>query len=344
MEIAVLGAGLIGRRHIGHVLAQPGATLAAIVDPADAARVLAAENGVPWHADLASMLRHLRPDAAIVATPNQMHLAHGLATIAAGLPTLMEKPLADSVAAATTLVEAAEAAGVPLLTGHHRRHNPIVQAAKAAIDQGRLGQLVSAHATCWFHKPDTYFDTPWRRQPGAGPVIINLVHDIDLLRMLCGEVVEVHAMESAAQRGHAVEDTAVVLLRFANGVLATLTVSDTIVSPWSWEFTAGENPAYSRTNQACILIGGTLGALSIPYLDLWRHETAPDWFQPILNERLPAVPQDPLALQVLNLCAVVRGTAAPVVSGRDGLDTLRVVEAVKQAAATGQPVRTMAAC
>ena len=339
VKLAVLGAGMIGKRHIEHVLTQDCAELMAIVDPTDMGRALAAEKGTHWYPDFATMLRQERPEGAIISTPNQMHVENGLDVIAAGVPALVEKPLADSVAEATRLVDAAERAGVPLMTGHHRRHNPLIQAAKQAIDGGRLGQVVSVQGTCWFYKPDDYFDIPWRREKGAGPVFLNLIHDVDLFRYLCGDVVEVQAMESNALRGNGVEETAVILLRFASGVLGTVNVSDKIVSPWSWEFTTGENPAYTHTQEACYQVGGTLGALSIPYLDLWHNPTKPSWWEPIERERLPIVEKDPLGLQVRNLCEVVRGTATPVVSGREGLQTLRVIEAVKQAATSGRAVR-----
>ena len=338
VRVAVLGAGVIGRAHIQRVRAEPCAQLAAIVDPADAAQALAAEADVPWFPDVAAMLHRMRPEGAIVATPNGLHVAHGLALIEAGVPALVEKPLSDRVADATRLVEAAERAGVPLMTGHHRRHNPIVQAAKAAIDAGQLGEVIAVQGTCWFYKPPAYFEVPWRREAGAGPVFLNLIHDVDLLRHWCGDVVAVQAMESNAQRGHAVEETAVILLRFASGVLGTVTVSDTVVSPWSWEGTSGENPAYMRTEEACFQIGGTCGSLSVPFLDLWRNPGAPSWMEPIGRERLPVMEQDPLVLQIQNLCAVVRGTAAPVMTGRDGLETLRVIAAVKEAARTGRMV------
>ena len=165
---------------------------------------------------------------------------------------------------AARLVEAAEAAGVALLTGHHRRHNPLMRQAKEAIDSGRLGQIVAVHGICWFYKPDDYFDAEWRRKKGAGPVFLNLIHDVDNLRYLCGDVVAVQAQETNALRGNEVEDAAVILLRFASGVLGTVNVSDEIVSPWSWELTSGENPAYTHTAESCYQIGGTRGSLTDP--------------------------------------------------------------------------------
>jgi predicted dehydrogenase len=335
VRLAVVGAGLIGRRHVAHVLAGEGVRLAAIVDPAPAAQALAAESGTPWHPGLAALLESDRPDGVIIATPNRMHVADGLAAVAAGIPALVEKPIADDVAAASALVEAAEQAGVPLLVGHHRRHNPLIAAAKRAIDDGRLGRIVAIHGMCWLHKPADYFAPAWRREKGAGPVFINLIHDIDLLRHLCGEVTAVQAMESNALRGNAVEETAVMLLRFASGALATVTVSDIVAAPWSWELTSGENPAYSHTSETCFMIGGTDGSLAIPQLDLWAHEGTPHWWHRITRERLAAAAEDPLVLQIRNFRDVIRGTAAPVVSGREGLETLRVTAAVKQAAASG---------
>ncbi len=109
IRIAVVGAGLIGRRHAAHVQACPEAKLHAIVDPTDAAREVAAAAGVPWFAEIGAMLAAGKPDAVIVATPNSLHVEHGLAAIAAGLPTLVEKPIADTVAGARKLVAAAEA-------------------------------------------------------------------------------------------------------------------------------------------------------------------------------------------------------------------------------------------
>lgn len=338
-RLAVQGAGMIGRRHIASILAEPMAALAAIIDPNPATQSLAAESGCGWYPDFAAMLAATRPDGVIVATPTALHVQHGLDAVAAGVPMLMEKPLADDVAGAAALVAAAERAGVPLLVGHHRRHNPLIQVAKRAIDAGRIGAVVAVQGTCWFRKDDAYFDVAWHREKGAGPVLTNLIHDVDLLRYLCGEVQAVQAMLSHAQRNFVIEDSGVILLRFKSGALATVAVSDAIASPWSWEFTSGENPAHTQTREACFLIGGTTGSLSVPHLALWAHTTTPSWWEPLASEKLPAEPGDPYRLQVRNLCGVIRGTETAVVSGHEGLATLRVIAAVQEAARTGGTVQ-----
>jgi predicted dehydrogenase len=333
VKLAVLGAGRIGKRHIEHIIAMPEAKLTAIVDPTTAARHLAAAKAVPWFESLASMLvSGEMPDGVIIATPNQLHVTNSLEAIAAGT---VEKPIADDVAAATRLVRAAESAGVALLVGHHRRHNPIIQKARQIIEGGRLGCVIAVHGFFWLMKPDDYFDVVWLREKGAGPVFLNLIHDVDLLRYLCGEVVPVQALESNLVRGHVVEETAIILLKFDSGALGTFNVSDTVVGPWSWEQTTGENPIYPRTDRSCYYIGGTHGSLTLPELAVWSNPGKRGWHEPLMAERLFAAGEDPLQLQIQQFCRVIRGEEAPLVPGREGLKTLKVIEAVKTAACSG---------
>lgn len=353
-EIAVAGAGLIGKRHIDAIrTAGPesrgranlgSANLACIVDPAPSARELAETLGVPWFPALDAMIaatsgsNGIAIDGVILATPNQLHVEGGMACIEAGLPVLIEKPLAVGLDGARALVEAADAAGLPLLVGHHRRHNPLIAAAKSAITSGEIGTPVSAHAMFWLFKPDDYFDVDWRRQPGAGPVYLNLSHDIDLLRHLVGEITAVTARESNAVRGNAVEETTVILVEFANGALGTVNVSDTIPAPWSWELTAGENPAYPHTDQACYQIGGTHGSIELPRNRIWHYREARSWWEPLESRIVPAEAGDPLVRQIDHFCAVIDGVEEPLVSGLEGLRTLEVVDAVKRAAETGRRI------
>lgn len=335
-RIAIVGAGKIGRVHMAQA-AREG-ELAGVADPSADGRQAAEAFGVPWFDSLDEMLARLRPDGVVLATPNRLHAPQALACIAARVPVLVEKPLADTAEAAREVVVAARAAGVALLVGHHRRHNPLIAAARAEISSGAIGRLVAVNALCWFRKPDSYFEVPWRTQPGGGPILTNLIHDIDLLRHLCGDVASVQARSSSLARGHAVEDTAAVLLRFANGALGTMTVSDAVAAPWSWELTAGENPDYPETSASCYTIGGTAGSLSLPDLGLWHYEGAADWAQPISRKVLTRQGGDPFALQMRHFCEVALGRAVPLVPGEEGLATLDVLAAIRRAAETGGEV------
>lgn len=335
-RIAVVGAGLIGRRHAEAVQAAKGVELACIVDPAPAAQSYAVELDVAWLPDIAALVDRSGVDGVILSTPNTMHADGALACIGAGLPVLIEKPLTTDLESARMVISAAEAATIPIATGHHRRHNPLIVRAKRLMDEGGLGQIASVHGMVWFMKPDEYFDVEWRRRKGAGPVYINLIHDIDLLQFFCGPIASVHAAESSSIRGHEVEDTAAILLRFENGLLGTINVCDCAVAPWSWELTARENPSYPATGEDCYWIGGTHGSLSLPSLTLWTNPEKRSWWEPISGTKMPFDFSDPLILQAEQFGRVIRREEEPIVSGRDGLAALAVIEAVKSSARTGQ--------
>ena len=342
LRLAVAGAGLIGRAHIERIQASRECELVALVDPKPApATLVQAGEHVPVYADLAAMLAAQQPDGVILATPNALHISGALACIDAGVAVLVEKPIADSVAEAQRLVDVADASGVPVLVGHHRRHSAVLANAVEVIRSGRIGRLVGVTASATFLKPDHYFtDAPWRTQPGGGPILINLIHEIDNLRALVGDVVEVQAMASNATRGHAVEDTVAINLRFANGALGTFLLSDTAASPRSWEQTSGENKAYDHHgDQDCYVIAGTQGSIMVPTQRVYRYEGERSWFAPLSMAPLPQTEVDPLVRQLAHFCAVIRREAVPLVSAREAFKTLQVTLAVAEAARTGQPVR-----
>jgi len=285
------------------------------------------------------MLDTARPDGVVIATPNQLHVPAGLACVARKVPVLVEKPVADTVVAALELVETAERAGVPVLVGHHRRHNPIMRKGAELIEGGAIGRPIAATAFWLSRKPDDYFNVTWRRAAGGGPVLINAIHDIDCLRMLLGEIESVQAFTAHEARGFPVEDTAAAALRFESGVLGTLIVSDAVSAPWSWEWGSRENPFYPHEPEDCFLIAGTTGSLAIPSLEHRWHKAGEGWGDPLTARRVPVTPADPYIEQMRNFAQVIRGEATPVLSGRGGTLTLAATLAIARSAAEGRPVR-----
>lgn len=341
-RIAVAGAGLIGQAHIRVLQASPSCALSAVVDPSPAAPAVAAQAGVPLFTSLDAVLANDRPDGVILATPNALHLPQALQCIAAGVPVLVEKPIATTVAEGQTLVDAAERAGARVLIGHHRAHSPIMAKAKQVVASGQLGRLVSVMGSATFFKPDHYFDDgPWRREPGGGPILINLIHEVHNLRMLCGEIVAVQAFASNAIRGFAVEDTVAINLRFASGALGSFMLSDTAACPRSWEQTSQENKAYATSeDEDCYVVAGTNGSLSVPTMRLKTYPRDEDrsWWKPFEVGTVGLVRDDPLKHQIEHFGAVVRGEASPLVTARDGLQNLKITEAIAEAAANGRVV------
>jgi predicted dehydrogenase len=347
LRIAVAGAGQIGRRHL-EWLASPRlsalAEVVAVVEPAGRLPAGVAGAQAPWYAELGLMLGPARPDGVILATPNAAHAAGALACIKAGIPVLVEKPLADDLQAARDIVDMSERHGVAVLVGHHRRHNALIQAARTLVSAGGLGRVTAISGQCMFRKPDRYFDVEWRRHPGGGPVLINLIHDIDDLRYICGpacgEITAVQAFTAGPVRGYAVEESAAVSLRFENQALASFTVSDNAAAPWSWELTSSENPDYPPTRENCYLIAGTAGALSMPRMTHWSYAegATPGWATPMQEKRIKVAVRNPLEAQLEHFCEVIRGQAEPLVSAREAALTLEVIDAVARAARSGSSV------
>ena len=346
IRIAVAGAGLIGHRHIELALASPSCELSAIVDPAPGAEAIASKAGVRLFETLDELFDKDRPDGAILAMPNQLHVEHALKCIDAGVPMLLEKPVAHTLGEGARLCDLADAAKAKILVGHHRAHSPIMARAKEVVEQGVLGKLVAVMGSAMFYKPDDYYDAaPWRRQPGGGPILLNMIHEVHNLRMLCGGIIAVQAFSSNATRGFPVEDTVAINLRFASGVLGTFLLSDTAGSPKSWEQTSQENKSYpTYPDEDCYVVAGTFGSLAVPTMRLKTYEKKEDrsWWKPFQVGVAELERADPLERQLEHFCAVIRDEARPLVTARDGLENLRITEAIVEAARTGQIVNTEA--
>ena len=342
VRIAVAGAGLIGLRHAEEIGKSQGSVLSAIVDLSPKAAGTAKQFGVPLYDSLAAMFAKDKPDGVVLATPNQLHVEQGLQCIDAGVAVLIEKPIAHTLAEGIRLCEAAERAKAKVLIGHHRIHSPILHKACEVIGSGILGQIVGVIGSAVFFKPDVYFDeAPWRRQPGGGPILINMIHEVGSLRRMIGEIVAVQAFTSNSTRGFPVEDTVAVNLRFANGALGTFLVSDTAGCAKNWEQTSQENKSYpTYPDEDCYTIIGANGSLAVPTMRIKYYERKEDrsWWKPFQTRVATLERRDPLAEQIEHFAAVIRGEAEPLVTARDGLQNLRVTDAIVEAAKTGRTV------
>lgn len=345
IRIAVAGAGLIGKRHIDVASKSSNVTLSAIVDPAEAGQNCGRTYGVPVYQSLAELFAKDKPDGVVLATPNQMHVDQALECVAAGVPVLVEKPISHTLEAGIRLCDAAEAAGVPILVGHHRRYSAIMDKAVEIVKSGVLGKIVAIAGSFLLYKPENegYYDGAysWRRELGGGPILLNMIHEVGNLRSLCGEIVAVQAFTSNSTRSFVVEDSATIAIRFASGALGSFILSDTAASDHSWEHTAGEEPRYNPAHSEdsdCYHVAGTFGSLSIPTMRLRRFKDASgqSWHKPLERSTVPLDVIDPLARQIDHFGDVIRGIAQPYVSAYDGLQNLRVVDAIVRAAHSGQ--------
>jgi predicted dehydrogenase len=335
LRIGVVGAGFMGRQHMDFIRAAPGAALAAIADPV-APRAPGLE--CPTYEDAAGMLGAEQLDAVIIANPTPLHVETAVECLEAGVAVLLEKPVAMDYTESRRLVDTVARLDGRLLVGHHRRHHPAVARARAAIHDGELGQIVAVSGLWSARKDDGYFtDTPWHRRLGAGVTLINAVHDLDLLRHLCGEVTEIQAMQSSHARGLEVEDTVSVNLRFESGAVGSVLASDAGVSPWGWDQATEETLAFPfLPDGVAYRIVGTRAALSVPNLAKYGYDPSvpADWHSPLSRTYLPVPPRGSFQAQLDHFIDVARGMAEPLVSAEDASRTLALVETAALAART----------
>lgn len=342
LRFLLSGPGLIGRKHADLIEDRSDCELGAIVAPDHEWNMdFAAKRSVPAFTTVEAALASEEIDAAIISSPNMFHLEQALACLSNGIPALVEKPLTDELKDAEHLVDAVQRSGVPLLVGHHRTYSPLITTALAFLRSDRFGRMVALQGSALFFKPEQYFlDGPWRTRRGGGPILINLIHEIGLMRDFGGEIAAVHAMAGHHIRNFEVEDTVSISLEFRDGAMGTFLLSDTAASSKSWEMTSGENPAYPHfSDEACYHFAGTNGSLDFPSMMGKTYEREKSWWMPFEEVRLDFEPVDPFKVQLDHFTEVIRKGATPRVSVEDGFRNLQVVEAIRTAIATSSTVR-----
>lgn len=327
LRVLVAGMGSIGRRHLQNLRAlQPDLHVTVFRPRTQAPPDLPCDEVLyHWEQVLAG-----RYDAAILATPAPQHVPAALALARAHVHLFIEKPLSDSLAGVEELLELGRRNGRVLMVGYNLRFHRPLQVLRRAIEEGRIGRVLSARAEVgqwlpdWRSGQDVRDSISGRRDLGGG-VVLELSHEIDCLRWLVGS--EVCAV--SAQMGHVsdlpidVEDVAEITLRFANGALGHAHL-DMLQRP----------PA-----RACRIIGAT-GQLA------WDAQSQAVRWCPLETgvwTELPAGPapdrNDMYVEELRHFLQCVREGRPPPIDGAEGRRTLEVALAAKRAAAEGREVR-----
>jgi myo-inositol 2-dehydrogenase/D-chiro-inositol 1-dehydrogenase len=224
VHLGVVGLGRMGRYHASNIAGRlPGLRLAGVADTdAQLAREVAAELETGAHTSLESLLAVPDLEAVVIASPTPYHVSMIEETAAAGKHVFCEKPIALDVAATQRAVAAADAAGVKLQIGFHRRFDPDWAEAKRRIAQGDLGDVLLFRTSLRDKQvPPLEFLTT------SGGLFQDVtVHDLDTARWLVGEVTEVSSVGAAIADPRIADlddvDHAIVTLRFASGAIGVI--------------------------------------------------------------------------------------------------------------------------
>jgi predicted dehydrogenase len=332
-ELVAGVAGLgFGANHARVLHELPGVRLAAVCD-LDESRLqtVARERNAAAYGDFEEMLRQEKLDLVVVAVPEKLHAPFALKATQAGCGVLVEKPLATSYEEGAKLVEAASAAGVPLMAGHIERFNPAVRELRRRVQDGQAGEVLHLAARR---------TAPMRvRTQDVNVVHDSALHDIDAMRYVLG--CEVESAYAQGQRDvlQPFEDSIAGVLRFAKdgggGAVGSLEVN--WLSPL-------------RIRELTVL--GTKGIFVLDYaaqtLEFHAAAARPagagrEWSTEASRLRdpkaqIPIERREQLVAELEAFIGAVRDGAPMPVSGADALQTLAVADALTLSARTGQAV------
>ena len=339
-KLALVGAGTIGQRHLKAMSQVEEAELTAIVDNQPQAESIAVEMNVPFFHTTEEMLRIQQPEGVIVCTPTEIHLEPVLSSLNAGAHVLVEKPITSTMEEAQEIIKTSQTESREVLVGHHRRYYSTIQKTREMIHEGAIGKLVGISGMWTARKADSYYEPSWRQLRSSGPVLINLIHEIDTLRYICGEITSLSAKVTNGLRDHPKEETVAVLMEFEGGALGTFFLSDATPSPWTWEHATGENKNFPKSSQNVYRFIGSEASLEFPNLVLWNHENRnSDWQHTMHPQHINIELEDAYVSQCTHFCAVICGREKPRITASDATKTLEATLAVFDASENGMEVR-----
>ncbi|HXH80916.1 Gfo/Idh/MocA family oxidoreductase [Nocardioides sp.] len=323
LRAGLVGIGMMGRNHARVLREIDGVELVGVADPAGDRHGVA---GGAQVVDTVEALVALGLDMAVVAAPTGYHLAAGLELAAAGVPTLIEKPLAADIKSAEELVAAFESGGLVNAVGHIERCNPALRSLRERLANGELGEIYQVATRRQGPFPNRIAD--------VGVVKDLATHDIDLTGWVIQSPYASVSAQTAHKSGREHEDLISVTAMMANGTVVSHLVN--------W---------LSPMKERLTVVTGERGAFVADTLqgDLTFHENgviATEWdqvqsFRGVSEGNVTrfAIPKpEPLRVQHENFRDAVLGQATEIITMREGMETVRVAEACLQSARESRTV------
>ena len=306
-RVGVIGVGHLGKHHARILASMPDVELVAVVDTNRArAEEIAATYGSRALFEAGEILGKV--DAVTVAVPTEMHRTVAMPFLTAGVPVLVEKPMARSLAEANEMIAAATSAGVVLAVGQTERFNPAVEATRPLLSDPRFIEV---------HRLGTFPE----RSLDIDVVFDLMIHDLDVVASLVhAEVESIEAVGVPVLTGRV--DIANARIRFANGCIANLTAS-----------------RISRDRVRKIRFFQPSAYLSIDYaaqkVEVWRLVKGSGAKPSIEGGELPVPNQEPLLRELTDFVEAVRTGRAPLVDGAQGRRALALAQAITDKMALG---------
>jgi len=337
IKFALVGCGRIAKRHselLGNQQIE-NACLAAVCDIVEAkARAIGEQFGVPWFTDMHTMAREVDIDAFVVLTESGNHASNVIDLAPYGKHVVVEKPMALTLDDADRMISACDQAGVKLFVVKQNRFNVPVVKLREAMEAGRFGKLVMGTVRVRWCRPQAYYDQDAWRGTWAfdGGVLTNQAsHHVDLLEWMMGDVVSVSAMSATRLVDIEAEDTAAVILTFANGALGII------------EATGGTRPKDLEGSISILGEGGTvvIGGFAVNKLETWNFLDADAEDGEVIEKysvNPPSVYGFGHQAYYEHVVDVIRNGGPQLVDGIQGRRSLELISAIYESVETGRRV------
>lgn len=350
---AVIGAGKVADSHASILATLPDSELVGVCSRTlEKAVVLAERYGAKAFTDVSTMIQETGAEVAIVCTPHPAHAAPSVQALERGVHVLVEKPLASSLEDCDAMIAAAARSGAQLGVISQRRWYPPTQRVKMAIDSGKIGKPVLGTVTMLGWRDAAYYASdPWRgkwESEGGGVLVNQAPHQLDLLLWYMGEVQELFGYWGNLNHPYIeVEDTAVAVVRFKNGALGNILVSNSQKPGLYGKVQVhGENGASVgvQTDGGAMFIAGVSSVLEPPINDLWTvpgEESLLNQWQE--EDRATFAAVNPIkhyfTLQIQDFLDSVRDKRAPLVTAQDGRRVVELFTGLYRSQETRLPVQ-----
>jgi predicted dehydrogenase len=353
VKTGIIGLGKVAHMHAKALQVLPEADFAAVCSRSiGKAGAFAAQYHVRAYADVAEMVCREQLDVVIVCTPHPNHAAVTLPALRAGAHVLVEKPLASSLQDCDDMIQTARAYGRKLGMVCQRRFYPPVQRIRTAIDSGKIGRPILGTVNMLGWRDQAYYASdPWRGSwagEGGGVLVNQAPHQLDLLQWFMGPADELFGYWANLNHPYIeVEDTAIAVIRFKNGSLGQIIVSNA-QNPalFGKVHVHGSNGASIgvQTDGGAMFIAGMTGITEPPVNDLWTVAGESDRLAEWVREDT-AFFHSVDAMQHFHerqdedFLRAVRTDTKPLIDGEDGRRTVELFTAIYRSNRDGRPVR-----
>jgi UDP-N-acetyl-2-amino-2-deoxyglucuronate dehydrogenase len=353
MNIAILGCGKVAHLHAKAINNLPNANLSAVWSRTGKTAVdFAKIYNTHAFTNITEMIKEASIDAVIICTPHPFHLEPAIEAAQAGAHVLAEKPLASTLEDCDAIIAACKNAGVKLSVISQRRWYAPVKRVKDAILAGKIGRPVFGTVNMLGWRDKKYYDSDeWRgtwKMEGGGVLVNQAPHQLDILLWFMGEIDEVYGLWKNLNHPYIeVEDTAVAIIKFKNGGIGNIIVSNS-QNPgiYGKVHVHGENGASAgvQTDGGAMFVAGVPGVIEPPYNDIW---TIPGE-ENLLNEWKQADSDffstiDPMVYymerQIDDFLKAIETGSEPLVTAGDGRRTVELFSAIYRSTRDNKPVK-----